>query len=254
LRVPNGAQSLSVVADEALVDVGIAITYDRFRFYVNFVSPLLVQGMSGTVGNTSYTSPPVDLGTNPDSFADVRLGFDARVLGDATSHFRLGFGAQLYVPSDTREDYLTDGGYRAMGRVLVAGDLGVITYAAHLGVHIRPLDDSPTLGSPRGSELIFGVAAGPRVSLGDSGGATMTIGPEIFGASALDALFGSSTTALEALVSARIDGASETSANLHFKVGAGGGLDAQFGAPEFRAVVSIEVSDALRGSALGAPK
>ena len=65
----------------------------------------------------------------------------ARIVGDAHSPFRLGLGAQFFIPSDVRSNYTTDHTYRAMGRVLVAGDVGKFTYAGHVGVHVRGLDD-----------------------------------------------------------------------------------------------------------------
>src|ERR1700733_397504 len=38
LRVTDGVQHLNVVADQAFVDVALAVTYDRFRLYFNFDS------------------------------------------------------------------------------------------------------------------------------------------------------------------------------------------------------------------------
>ena len=57
---------------------------------------------SGTVDGHAFTAPPVDLATNPDTLADARLGFDARLVGERSSRFRLGAGVQLFVPSGDR--------------------------------------------------------------------------------------------------------------------------------------------------------
>src|SRR5215470_11164852 len=46
----NGAQQLSVVSDEVFVNLGVAGTYRRYRFYLDFPMPLLLDGTSGTVG------------------------------------------------------------------------------------------------------------------------------------------------------------------------------------------------------------
>ena len=46
--------------------------------------------------------------------------------------------------------------FRAMGRVLFAGDIGSFAYAGQLGVHIRPRDDART----RPDELSDSLAAG----------------------------------------------------------------------------------------------
>ncbi len=129
VRSADGTRRLAVVSDEAFADFGFAVTYDRFRLYLNMDMPLAIEGQSGTVGGVSYLAPTVDPGSSPDTLSDVRVGFDARILGDERSPFRLGAGAQLFVPNgntcwkDTtntdRCDYDTDGTYRAMGRVLL---------------------------------------------------------------------------------------------------------------------------------------
>ncbi len=57
----------------------------------------------------------------------------------ANSPLRFGLGAQLLVPNGLRSDHDTDGYVRGMLRALFAGDTGILTTAAQLGVHIRPL-------------------------------------------------------------------------------------------------------------------
>ncbi len=204
LRVPDGSEHLAVVSHQAFADFGFAATYDRYRFYFDVASPLAISGDSGTVGGYAFTAPAADPGKDPDVLMDARIGFDARLIGDARSPFRLGAGAQLFVPSGNSGDYETDGSYRGMVRVLAAGDVGSFTYAGQLGVHIRPLDESPTPQAPQGSELLFGVAGGLKVPLG--GGEAVIVGPEIWGESAFKSLFGGSTTGLEAMLTSRIEG------------------------------------------------
>src|SRR5215470_3373173 len=59
---PNGTQQLSVVSDEAFANVGVAGTYRRYRFYLNFPMPLLLDGSSGTVGPYQFTAPGINVG------------------------------------------------------------------------------------------------------------------------------------------------------------------------------------------------
>jgi hypothetical protein len=255
VRSSDGSQRLAVVSDDAFADFGFAVTYQRFRLYLNIDMPLAIEGQSGTVGGLSYTAPTVDPGSSPDALTDARIGFDARILGDERSPFRLGAGAQLFVPNgntcwvDTtnayRCDYDTDGTYRAMGRVLFAGDVGAFTYAGQLGLHIRPRDDTPVPG-PRGSELLFGAAGGARIPVFGTGRTALVVGPEVYGATALRSLFGTTSTALEGLLTARLEGTADDGPQLRFKLGPGVGLDQHFGAPEWRAVVGIEVFDRVR--------
>ena len=241
LRVSDGSQQLSVVSDEAFVDLGFAVTWERWRFYLDLDVPLAIFGQSGVAGGYQFTGPSVDLGSRPDTIFDPRLGVDVRIVGRPGGYFRLGAGAQLFVPSGDRADYDTDGTVRAAVRALFAGDASWFTWAAQLGVHIRPLDDSPAPGSPKGSEALFGVAAGARLPLGAGRPWALIVGPEIFGATALRSPFGGDATALEGLLSARVEGTRDSGLQLRVKLGAGGGLPARFGAPEWRIVAGIEV-------------
>jgi hypothetical protein len=67
------------------------------------------------------------------------------------------------------------------------------------------------------------------------------IGPEVFGATAFRSLFGSTSTALEGLFTARLEGTGDGGIQLRVKLGAGAGINRQFGAPQWRIVSSIEV-------------
>ena len=127
-----------------------------------------------------------------------------------------------------------------MVRALFAGDVGRFTYAGQLGVHVRPLDDAPTPGSPRGSELLFGVAGG-REAARAAQRWNFVVGPEIYGATAFRSFFGATGTAWKG--SSPV-GSNETGAGkpqLRVKLGVGGGLNPHFGAPEWRLVFAIEV-------------
>ncbi len=243
LRVTDGTHHLAVVSDDASYDIAAAVTYDRFRFYVNFDSPIAVKGDSGTVGAYQFTPPSASLAATPDTISDARIGFDSRLFGDPKGPFRLGAGAQLYVPSGKRSDYVSDGTYRAMLRALFAGNLGLFSYAGQLGVHIRPLDDAPAPGSPRGSELLFGVAGGPRFLLDGEGHTALVVGPEIYGESAFKSFLGTSSTGVEGLVTGRIEGTDEDGPQIRLKLGIGGGLDPHFGAAEWRFVLALGIVD-----------
>ena len=243
LRVGSGSERVPVVSDQLFTDFGFAATFDRFRLYLNFDAPLATKGRSGTVSGYDFTAPSLALSNSPDSFADARLGTDVRVLGDFDSPFRVGVGAQLLFPTGKRFDYDSDGTYRAMGRALVAGDVGSFSYAGQLGAHIRPLDESPTPDMARGSELLFGAAGGLKFPFSGSSGAAVVAGPEVFGETAFKSFFGSRSTGVEGLLTARLEAVNDRGALLRLKLGAGGGIDPHFGAPEWRVVCAIELSD-----------
>jgi hypothetical protein len=251
LRVTDGVTHLAVVSDEAFTDVGFAATYDRFRVYLNLTAPLAIEGdPKATVGGYSFVGPSLDLGSNPDTLSDPRVGFDTRLYGGPNDPVRVGVGTQLYVPGGNRSDYDTDGTYRVMVRALFAGDVGMLSYATQVGVHFRPLDDAPAPGSPKGSELLFGAAAGIRFPLHGAPDASLIVGPEVFGASALRYLFSSSAAESEGLFSGRYQ-VPLARGQLRVKLGVGAGLDPRFGAPEWRTVFAVELSD--RGGVAGRP-
>jgi hypothetical protein len=256
LRVASadGSQHLSLVEHQAFFAFGAAVTYDRFRVWADFSSPMVVRGNSGTIDDyqfprahnplTQHTCGPqqrvcADLGWNPDTVSDPRFGFDARIYGHPNGRFRLGLSTQILPPMGVRSDYMTDGTFRAMDRVLFAGNIGRFMYAGQLGVHLRLLNDAPAPGSPKGSEMLFGVAVGPRFAVGPK--SVVVIGPEIFGETALRSMFASKYTGLEALLTGRYEGTQETGSQVRLKAGIGAGLHPQFGAPEWRAVFAVEM-------------
>jgi hypothetical protein len=210
---------------------------------LNFDAPVSTKGRSGTVSGYELTAPSLALSNSPDSFADARLGADVRLLGEFDSPLRLGVGAQLLFPTGKRFDYDSDGSYRAMARALIAGDVGSFSYAGQLGAHIRPLNESPVPDSPRGSELLFGAAGGLKFPLSDRTGTVIVAGPEVFGETAFNSFFGSRSTGIEGLLTARLEAVTDRGALLRLKLGAGGGLDPHFGAPEWRVVCAVELSD-----------
>ena len=234
---PDGKQKLAVVSEEAFLDIGGAVTHDPFRAYINLPMPLLVVGTSGTLGSYQFTAPSVSLGTTPDTVSDGRIGIDARLVGKPGSLLRLGAGAQLIFPSGDRADYVTDARYRAMFRLLAAGDAGGFTYAGQLGVHVRPLKDAPIPGSPNGSEFLYGISGGRRFA--EPSGWAVIAGPEIFGQTAFHQFF-SGETGTEALITGRLEH-SGTGRNLRMKLGVGHALVQDFGAAQWRIVFGVEL-------------
>jgi hypothetical protein len=231
----SDGRSTAVVSDQAFADVGVAVTYDRFRFSANLESPLLVRGAGGPDGGLDVT-----LGNSPDTISDVRFGFEARLIGDARDAFRLGLSVQLYIPSGVRADYVTDGTVRAMGRLLMAGDVGAWSYAGQVGLHYRPDGNVPGADATNSIELLFGAAVGRRFPVGWMGSSDLVVGPEVFGETSLTQVGPTSNTGVEALLSARLEETGEAAERLRLKLGVGVGLDPNFGAPQWRAVLSVE--------------
>ena len=237
VKNPGGTQQQPVVSDEAFAEIGVAGTYRRYRFYLNFPMPLLLDGTSGTVGSFEFTAPGVNVGSRPDNLSDPLVGFNARLLGEPGGRLRIGVGAQLIFPAGDRAYYVTDGTYRGMFRLLVAGDAGRFSYAGHVGVHVRPLDEFPVPGSPRGSEFLFGVSAGRRFNI--NSGWAVVAGPEFYGETAFHAFF-SGQTGVEGLLTGHLERVSD-GPHLRFKLGIGHGIVQNFGAPQWRTVFGVEL-------------
>lgn len=228
--------SLAVVSNLAVMDVGVAATYRRYRVYLNFPMPVLVSGNSGVLGPYQWSAPSVSLGTNPDTISDLRLGFDMRFLGKPGDLLRLGLGAQAIFPTGNRTDYLSDGRYRGMLRFLAAGDAGTFSYASQFGIHVRTLNDAPVPDSPNGNEFLFGASAGR--TLNTHTGWRMVLGPEIYGETAFASFFSRQQTGVEGLMTVRLEQTDKES-NLRLKIGVGHGLVQQFGAPEWRIAAAV---------------
>lgn len=234
---PDGRQKLAVVSQEAFVDLGAAVTHDRFRGYIDFPIPLQVSGISGTLGQYQFTAPSVSFGNSPDTVSDPRIGFDIRFAGEPGSLFRAGAGAQLIFPNGNRTDYVTDDKYRAMFRFLAAGDAGKFSYAGQLGVHVRTLNEAPVPGSPNGSEFLYGISVGRRLAVSNSW--SVVAGPEIFGETAFRAFF-SGETGTETLLTGRFEHTG-SGRNLRIKLGIGHALVQDFGAAQWRIVFGVEM-------------
>ena len=75
------------------------------------------------------------------------------------------------------------------------------------------------------------------------GPAAFVVGPEVYGATAFRSFLGASGTALEGLLSGRLEETADRGPQLRIKLGTGAGIDPRFGAPEWRVVFAIEVFD-----------
>ncbi len=239
IHTPGGSR-IDVIADQAFLDVGMAVLYDRYRFSLNITDPLYATGRSGTAAGYRFEAPLIDPGKYPDKVTDIRIGLDSRAFGAVDAPLRLGLSARLWLPSGERSLYASDGTLRVVVRALLAGDLRPLTYSGHIGVHLRSLDESRVPGAPRGSELLFALGVGPAFTLSEAAALRASVGPELWGATALQSAFRQDASCLEALLGARVQHVGPNGASTSVKVGFGEGIQTGFGTPEWRAVVSIE--------------
>ena len=226
--------SASVVSDQALVDYGFMVSWNRLRLSLVLSQPLHASGHDLTVGSVVWTAPMLSVASHPDSLADARVDATFRLWGDESGPVRLGLGAQLYVPSGNRADYLTDGTVRATGRLQGAGRLGPFDWAGSVGIHVRPLDVGDVAGAPKGSEAVWAVALGVRREVGR---VELAVGPEFWGFTVLR----DGDSGVEGLLMGRVDVPVSAAMRARFKLAVGAGLLSAPGVPEWRSVLSLEL-------------
>jgi outer membrane protein OmpA-like peptidoglycan-associated protein len=228
----NGDLRRSIVRNMLALHAGASVNlWDRLR--VSFSLPIVafVDGHADTLPNGTFFPSPA----NEQGIGDLRFAADVRLLGTYGDVFTLAAGAQVWAPTGKEDTYTGDGAWRVQPRALAAGDIGIFTYSARLGLNYRGRDDS-FAGSSLGSELAFAASAGLR--LADK---KVTVGPEIWGTTVLDDAFAKRATPLEGLIGLHYSATDQ----LRFGTGIGTGLTRGFGSPEARVLLGIEWMEAV---------
>jgi hypothetical protein len=167
---PDGERLANLVSDQVYVHAGATLVVaERVRVGVD-LPILLFQHGARLVGFQTNLQ-----GANEEALGDLRLTGDVRLFGEHGGAVTCAAGLGVYFPTGRREQLTSDGTMRLQPRALVSGDLGVFTYAAKLGFHVRPYAQR-FAGSGLGSELAFGAAAGVKLR------ERLVVGPEVFGA------------------------------------------------------------------------
>jgi len=229
---PDGEKVSAVVADQFFAHVGASlVVWDRVRFGVNLPIALVQDGDAGTASSGSFSSE------NSSTVGDLRLAADIRLAGEYGDPVTFAGGLRVFAPTGSRDSFTGDGSVRIVPRLMLAGDVGSFTYAAHAGFNGRTQGDD--FGdADLGSEILFGAAAGLRAA-----DRKLTIGPELYGATGVasgDAFFGKLTTPLELIV-----GGHYQAGDWQFGLGVGPGLTRGLGTPAYRLLASIEFAPAF---------
>jgi OOP family OmpA-OmpF porin len=228
IYAPDGTIRSSVVRNQIFGNLGATLVlWDRLRLGFNMPVAVFQDGHAGVLDGVTYSPPSTP------AVGDLRLGADVRLVGTYGQPFTLALGARVYVPTGERDNYTGDDAVRLDGRLEAAGDLGVFTYAARIGAQYRNLEDTIG-GSPIGSQVLFGAAAGFRAF-----DHALTIGPEVYGATVVSngaTLFAKQSTPIDAMLGAHLTFLRD------FRIGGGvgPGLTRGFGSPEFRWLASLE--------------
>lgn len=236
---PRG--EVAPLVEQQLIEhvMGSLVVWNRARFDLDLPIQVIRGGTDVLVGTQVYGAPRGSI------IGDLRLGGAARLLEHSWGRLTGGVGAQLFLPTGDTKAYTSDGGVRfwpqlmATGRPRIAAtdDDDRLTWAARLGVHVRPEHGCGCDLSP-GSELTAGLGARWRFS------PVWAAGPELAFATALGGRFASQArTSAELLLGARAVVAPRW--NVSFALAPG--LTDGAGTPVVRAVLGVQyVVEALK--------
>jgi OmpA-OmpF porin, OOP family len=231
--------SSSIVRNVYTLHPGFSMVFfERLRFGASLPVVLFQDGglkgggTATTVGNTVFAAPK-----DAQAIGDLRLGLDFRLLGEYGDKFTLALGAQLFLPTGSRENYTGDGNVRISPRLMAAGDLGdIFAYSARVAFNYRnervygPGQDS-TVGAI-GSEFGYGIGAGVRVA-----NKRLVIGPELWGSVGFaENASGRLSTPVEGLLGAHYT----LPGDFRLGAGVGTGLTRGYGTPQVRVVAGLE--------------
>ncbi|HEX3771930.1 MAG TPA: OmpA family protein [Polyangiaceae bacterium] len=231
---PDGTVLRSIVRNQVFAHVGGSLVLgDRLRLGVNLPVAVFEDGHAGNVGGVTFNPP------NTPAVGDLRLGADLRLFGVYGEPITMALGARFYIPTGQQDNYTGDGAVRLDGRLEIAGDIDIFTYAARIGVMYRNLSEG--LGTTTiGSEVDFGAAAGLRLF-----DRAFIIGPEVYGSTVIsnsDAFFSKEATPVDAVLGAHLTFAGD------WRIGGsvGPGLTRGLGSPVVRWMGSIEWAPAYQ--------
>jgi len=233
LYEPNGDRVDGIVSDQFFAHVGASLVLaDRVRFALNLPIALAQAGQAGTAGTLRLASD------NSTTLGDLRLGADLRIAGEAGDPGTLAVGVQLFAPTGSRSAFTGDGSVRVTPRLLFAGEVAPLVYAAQVGYQYRANSDN-FAGDVRGSELGFVAALGLEAA-----DKRVVVGPELYGNTVVsnsDAAFARRSTPVELV----LGGHFAVSPEWRLGAGVGPGLTRVLGTPAVRGLLSIEWVQAL---------
>jgi outer membrane protein OmpA-like peptidoglycan-associated protein len=227
LRWQNTGDKAGVVVGNQLylhLNGGISL-WDRLNINVDVPVALFQNGDSPNVGGQSFISP------SKAQFGDLRLGLRVRLFGEYHDPFQIAVGGYVWLPTAPHAagSFVGDGKVRGLPQAIIGGRIADrFVYSAAVGPEIRAAE---SIGSvPLGNMFKWG--AGFGVLLLEN--RHLQLGAEASGAVSLKDVQKRNINA-EILVDARyrvID-------DLEIGLGAGPGLSAGVGTPDFRGVLMI---------------
>ena len=153
-----------VVEHQLLLHLDVSLTLsDRVSFNADIPFALVNRG-DGTVEAGAFTGANAFVSPSGAGVGDLRLGARLRIFGGYFDPFQVAVGGFLWIPTGTRNDYLTDGNVRGQVQLLLGGLVDRFIWSAMGAPTFR---SSQSYGDIQlGSQLNWGGGAG--VLLGDA--------------------------------------------------------------------------------------
>ncbi|MFT3773063.1 MAG: OmpA family protein [Minicystis sp.] len=229
-KVGSGDNVGTVLSSQMFLHINASFAlWNRLAINLDLPIALLQKGESPTVGTSTFPSP------NKAQIGDLRAGLRVRLFGEYHDPFQIGLGGYVYIPTAPSGAFVGTGKVRGAAQLLLGGRTDRIVWSLAAGPQIQ----GSTSFSGVSQGTLVNVGAGIGVLLGDD--RHFQIGPESYAsftvvkdpAATSDAL--RRTANVEVLLDARyrvID-------DLEISLGAGPGLTAGVGTPDFRGVFMI---------------
>jgi outer membrane protein OmpA-like peptidoglycan-associated protein len=159
---------------------------------------------------------------------DLQVRAKGALLSSADGPVGLGLQLGVGAPTGNSEAFVGAGGFAVTPELIADTRVGPVLLALNLGARFKPTIELSN--QEQGSELRYG--AGAQWGLMDG---LLDVGAELFGRTPFAQAFSPDSTPLEGLVGVTLN----TPVGLSVSTGAGGGLVAGYGSPEFRAFVNL---------------
>jgi outer membrane protein OmpA-like peptidoglycan-associated protein len=232
----SGAGVGDIVSSQLFLHVNASFALWN-RLGVNVDIPFAVFQAGGSPSGAGQSFPSPDKA----QLGEVRAGLRVRLFGEYDEGFQLGLGGYVWFPTGPKDSYVGSGKVRGLPQILLGGRTDRVVWSMAGGPQIR--GTQTFAGVTQGLQINGGV--GIAALLGDD--RHFQIGPEAYAAftvakdtSPKDNLRRS--VSVEVLLDARyriID-------DLEIALGAGPGLTAGIGTPDFRGVFSLAYTPEMK--------
>lgn len=239
----DGRELVALIDAQFFYHVNASLVIGR-RLRLSASLPLLIytQGGEGVLAQLgTRTNVPVS-SSDGSGIGDVRLGADLRLVGEYDGPFTLALGARVYAATGSERQFTSDGRARLEGRLMWAGHVGWLSYAAHAGVMLHGERDD-FAGIPFGTDLTFAAGLGARLARG-----RLHIGPEVYGQTVIsdqgEGFLETASTPLELGLGAKL----QIADTLRLGLAVARGLTSGIGAPELRVLAAFDWAPELSES------